>query len=147
MWHQRALRATKALRAFRATRAFRVTRALRATRASDESLQSEESSQSLQSDESAQSDESETCKNERKRRLSIENVHVKSHRGEKKDPKKSPFRLKGVFFIVKNGCCDWRTFFGACFFTLWEFTCKFAFEGRFSSSKSAVSIEGRFFAR
>ena len=61
-----------------ATRALKV---LGATRASDESLQS---------DESAQSDESETCKNERKRRLSIKKLHVKSHRGEKRTPKNHP---------------------------------------------------------
>ena len=74
----------------RSERSEQATRALRATRASDESLQSDESAGSLQSDESAQSDESETCKNERKRRLSIEKLHVKSHRGEKRTPKNHP---------------------------------------------------------
>ena len=103
-------------------------RALRATRASDESLQSDESAGSLQSDESAQS---ETCKNERKRRLSIEKLHVKFHRGEKRTPQNHPLDWRAFFSSSKNGRCDWRTFFGACLFTLWEFTCKFAFEGRF----------------
>ena len=60
---------------------------------------------------------------------------------------KLPLRLKGGFLLVKNWRFDWRAFFGARFFPMGIYMCFWFWRVFFSSSKSAISIEGHFHAR
>ena len=60
---------------------------------------------------------------------------------------KLPLRLKGVFLLVKNWRFNWRAFFVSLFFPKGIFIYFWFWRVFFSSSKSAISIEGRFHAR